>query len=371
MKVRRYQAGDAEPIARLNERLRAADITDVVYPEGAEQHGKSSIRQRLFVAEDDGEIRGGVWLKEQPFRIRGQDFVCGWLKYPVAESLIDPKFSGVPASLLMQCLREQPRLLGLGLGGQETPLARMLRALRWTGITVPLLVRILRPRSLRQIAALRRTAARRAVADFMAMSGLGWLGLRALELAASVRAGPGPRDYSAERCDSLGSWTDEIWLRTRDRYQFLAARGASEVEAMLPSGSDLYASDVHRLRVRHAQAAVGWVYVVRHDFSVGAADKNFGRLTVGLVGDCLAAPEHAAGVMQCAVDYLAASRTDVVVSNQLHPAWVGALRSMGFFYAPSTFALFVSPTAVKPAIDWSEYHVNRGDNDGPMWYYGR
>jgi hypothetical protein len=367
VKVRRYQTSDAQPIARLNQRLRAAGVSEVVFPEGAEQLRGGTIRERLFVADDDGEIRGGVWLKEQSFRVQGEDALCGWLKYPVAESLIDSRFSSVPGSLLMQCLREQPRLMALGLGGHETPLARMLKALKWRGESVPMLVRLVRPaRCLRSLAALRRTAGRRVAADFLAASGLAWLGLKAFDIVRRARFGSTPRGYTAERCDVFGPWADALWERTRDDYGLVACRDAATLESMLPASSD-----VNRLRIRFHGDDIGWATVLRHDFSVGPADRHFGTLSVGLIADVMAAPAHARGVIATAHHFLSDASVHLVFSNQLHPAWGAALRASGFVTAPSNFAFYASPGAARHVKDWNSLHITRGDCDGPMWYAAR
>ena len=364
MKVRRFQPEDVGAIARLNARLQAGKVADVVYPEGAEQHRQSDVRERLFVAEDDGEIRGAVWLREQCFRVAGEDVVCGWLKYPISESLLDSRFSGVPGSLIVQCLREQPRLLALGLGGHDTPIARMLKALRWTGTTVPLLARLVRPaRALRQIVPLRRSRARRAAVDVLALTGLGWLAVQTYSAFRASTSGHRRGAYQGDPTATLGAWADDVWAITRDEYRFAAARDVATVESLLPASPD-----VSRLRVRRAGEDVGWVIVVCHDFRTGLADRNFGRLTVGLIADCVAAPTHAAGVVGVAYDYLAAQGADIVISNQLYPAWTTGLRAAGFLPVPSNFAFYASPAATRLTGDWSGCHVNRGDCDGPIWY---
>lgn len=368
MQVRRYSPGDAEPIARLNDRLQAAGITNAVYPEGAEQQREGMVRERLFVAVDDGEVRGAVWLREQWFRVRGSDVQCGWLKYPVAESLIDPRFSGVPAALVRQCLREQPRLFALGLGGHDMALPRMLKALRWTGVTVPMLVQVFRPaRCLRHLTALRRTRVRRVVADVLAGSGVGWLGLQALRLRTRIRD---PRSSASgvvvECVERLGPWAHDLWLRTRDAYDFIAQRDPATVDAMLP-----HSPDVQRLRVRSGNEDLGWACVLRHDFSHGDEDRNFGPLTVGLIADALAMPGHADVVMRAARDFLASTQVDVVFSNHLHPSWIAALRRIGFIEGPSNFAFYRSPATSSLLLDESSAYVNRGDCDGPMWYASR
>jgi hypothetical protein len=366
VKVRRFEDRDRAPIARLNQRLSAANVVEVVYPEGDEQRRDAVIRERLFVAEDGDEIRGGVWLKEQNFRIGGEDLSCGWLKYPVAESLIDPRFSGIPGSLIIQCLREQPRLMALGLGGHATPLARILKALKWTGISVPMLVRFVRPgRSLRELAPMRSGRGRRVAAAVLGGSGLAWLGVQLWNAIARIRGGKRDDSYAAEPCDALGAWADDVWLAARDAYDLIAARDLETAEAMTPRSPD-----VQRLRVRRHGKDVGWAVVLRHDFSVGAPDPNFGRLKVCLIADCMAAPEHARGVMSATLDVLLHGDVDLVFSNQLHGTWVAALRALGFVTVPSNFAFYASPRALPAGTDLGRCHINRGDCDGPLWYDG-
>jgi hypothetical protein len=365
MKIRRFHAGDVESIARLNARLRSANVPDVVYGEGAEQFRNSAVRERMFVAEDGDEIRGAVWLREQAFRVRGEDVLCGWLKYPIAESLADARYAGVPASLIIHCMREQPRLFALGLGGHQTPLARMLKALRWTGTTVPMLVRPVRiGRVLRLAPAVRTTSVRRAAADALAWTGAGALanGARDVLTGARRRRHPGP--YAAERCVALSTWADDLWRLVRDRYPFSAARDATTVESLLPE-----VPDITRLRVRHHGRDIGWACVVRHDFSTGRPDRHFGPLTVGLLADMLAAPEHAGGVLAASIRYLEDLGVDITISNQMHAIWREGLVRVGFLPAPSNFAFYAAPAAVKlVGKDWNQCHVNRGDCDGPVWY---
>ncbi len=338
----------------------------MVYPEGVEQHRAGGVRERMFVADDDGEIRGAVWLREHPFRIRGEDVVCGWLKYPVAESLLDARFSGVPASLIVQCLREQPRLFALGLGGHGTPLARMLKALRWTGVSIPMLARLVRPRRvLLRATALRGARTRRIAANVLAWSGLGPLLALGWDAVSGARWRRSTGDYSGERCESVADWGDKIWLQSRDRYPFIAARDSQTVEALLPKSPDIL-----RLRVQHRGQDVGWVCVLRHDFSIGEPDRNFGTLTVGFIADALAAPEHAPGALAVGLHALETLGVDVVLSNQLHSAWAQPLREYGFLETRSNFALYASPAGAKLVDDWKQAHVNRGDCDGPLWYRG-
>jgi hypothetical protein len=266
-------------------------------------------------------------------------------------------------------MREQPRLLALGLGGHGTPLARMLARLKWNGVTVPLLARLVKPgRALRELAPMRRTATRRAAANALAFTGSAWAGQRLLEGARRWRAPARRRGFVAERVETFGSWADDVWLNTRDHYTFAAARDAAMLNVALP----MKLSDTHCVRVRANGVDAGWACLVRHDFSSGAPDPNFGRLTVGLIADAVARPADAAGVLDAAIGALIDLGVDLMFTNQLHPAWIAACRDRGFIAGPSNFAYYRSPAAIAlTSADVAGHHMNRGDCDGPIWYGAR
>lgn len=368
IRIRRFEPGDREAIRRLNGRLRDGGAALEVYGESGDARPPGPIQERLFVAADGDEVRGAVWLKEHDFRVRGADVRCGWLKYPVAESLVDQRFSAVPGSLLLQCLREQPRLLALGLGGHDTPLARMLARLKWTGTTVPFLVRVVRAGPvLRELEVLQRTPARRLAARALAATGAAQLGVFLLGAAVRAAGPPVGRGCAAEPVAGFDSWADDVWMACRDAYGFHAARSRALLAAMYPEGM----RDTQRLRVTRRGRLIGWAVTVRHDFAVGAADPNFGRLKVGVLADALALPGDAPDVVAVAERALRDAGVDLVVSNQAHPVWVGALRGLGYLVGHSNFAFYRAPGAERLVAGdgpGGAAHVNRGDCDGPIWY---
>ena len=367
VRVRRYRQSDRDAISRLTARLAAGGLPYVVYPEDAGDPGP--ISERLFVATDEEEVHGAVWLKEHRFLAAGHEVLLGWPKYLVAESLLDARYSGVPRSLIAYCLREQPRLLGLGFGGNDTPMARMLALLKWTGDSVPFMFQVFRAgRALRELAPLRNTAMRRLVADTLRLTGLGQAALSVIAASRAVRAPRLPRNLQIEVVPSFGAWADELWARCANAYGFLTVRDAPMLAALFPARMP----DLVRLRVRLGSADRGWALLVRHDFGVGAADKTFGRLSVGVLGDVLARPEDADAVVMAAMSWFRESQVDLVFSNQSHAAWLGALNRAGFLAGPVNFSFYRSPGAQQliaaEAVQRLGVHVTRGDGDGPVWY---
>jgi hypothetical protein len=293
----------------------------------------------------------------------------GWPKYLVAESLIDGRFSGVPRSLLAHCVSLQPLLLGLGYGGHQAPLPRMLSLLGWRGLTVPFLFRVLRAGpALRELAAMRRTLARRLVADALCFTGIGSLGLAFASAAAGLAGATSRRGVQADEVPAFGEWIDGLWSRCADAYGFMTVRDARMVAAMYPSSMP----DLVRLRVRRNGEVCGWAVLVRHDFAIGLPDRNFGRMVVGVFADALALPEDADAVVGAAMEWFKGAGVDLVFSNQSHPAWIRALRRAGFLVGPVNYAFYSAPATQvvldQPLVRERGLHLTRGDGDGPIWY---
>lgn len=372
VRFRRYEASDAAAIARLNARLAAGGSPHCVYTEGeAHRDGgddpTTALRERLFVVAQGDEIRAGCFLREQPFRV-GSDIVsAGWTKYPVAESLVDRAHAGVPGSLLFGLLRMQPRLMALGMGGHDAAYAKLLTAMKFTGSSIPFFVMPARPsRVLRELPQLQRTPWRRAAAQVLGRTGLGWA---AISAAAAVRRLRGPRrpsGYVAHVEPAFGAWADTVWGATHASYSALAVRSSGVLRRLYDGGEF---RGVTRLRVERGGQLVGWAVTHRMDLR-GRDDSPFGRLAVGVVADVMALPEDAPGVTLAATRHLLDEDTDLLVSNQAHPAWGAALAQAGFLSAPSTFAFYRSPEMEKRLSAAGALagglHLTRGDGDGLM-----
>jgi hypothetical protein len=365
MNVRRYLPEDAVRIQRFNERLKAGGVRWTVYPESPHDALPGSpIRSRLFVAVDGDEVRGAVWLREHEFLAGGERVLAGWAKYPVSEGLLSPAFGGVAGAMMMRLVREQPRLMALGMGGQGGAFARLLKGMRWLGDEVPFYFLPERPFAvLRRLRHVRSTRVRRLVLDALAFSGMGWLGWKAVSAVRGL-SGAKVRGVEAVVVDRFGSEADEVWERCGPAYGFLAVRDAAMLNAVYPAGMP-----VTRLLVRGNGRLLGWACVAQRNLTEADATP-FGRLSVGLVADGLAAPRDAAAVVAAAAEYLRRAGMELLFSNQFNPAWTEALESVGFVRGPSQFAFLRAPRLASLAgeAQIAASHINRGDCDGPVFW---
>jgi hypothetical protein len=321
----------------------------------------SPVFQEFFVACDGEQVRGAYALQHRPARIGDEELSLGAWYLPISEGAVDPRHVLVATLLIRDVLRREPLSYGLGMDGMDSQLSKLAGVMRCERRLVPFFVRVERGgRFVREARYVRRNRALALALDVAAATGLASLGARLVKLA--LRNGPRLGGATVETVPEFGAWADELWQRCRGHYSFIELRDAATLARIYPTERPR----VERLRIARGGRAIGWAVL---QFAEMKDNPNFGSLHVGRITDCFAAPEDAAVVIRAAADTLAARGVDLMLSNQLHPAWCSALRRNAFLTGPSNYVF--APTqrlaerihALDP--DYRNVHINRGDGDGP------
>ena len=317
----------------------------------------------FFLALENDTVRGGYVFKPQAFAFDGRVTTIGNNTFPVSEGTIDIRYAHVGLLVLKDALTRQPLLFGLGLGGYDEAISRLLRSAKWSMVSCPFYFKVNHPfRFLREIVFLRRQRSKRLMLDALAISGLGWMAIKSLQSLKALRRGT-VGDVASEEVEHFSSWTDEIWRRAKDDYAMIAVRDAQTLNRIYPS-SDLR---FRRIRVRRGAEVIGWAILMS---TQKTAHSHFGSMRVGSVVDCLAVPGEERHVVAMATRHLEREKADIIVTNQLHTAWCRAFPSNGYLHGPSNFILTVSPQLAERlhpfAVSASRIHVTRGDGDGPI-----
>jgi hypothetical protein len=300
-----------------------------------------------FIAVDGSHVRGGYILRRQRFWFGGEARDVAHYRLPLSEGIVDRAYASLGVQLIRHALKQQPLLYALGMGGFDKPLPQMLKAMGWSLRGVPFLYKVNKAAGfLRNIQPLRKTPQRRVVLDLLADSGIGWLGLRMLQKPLRGKT-------AGEVTSSFAPWADAIWTDCSADYGAIAERDSNTM--------DEFYSDTDAIRLKVGTA--GWAVVLDTQMH---RDKFFGDMRLGSIVDCLAAPADASTVIGAAVRFLEQRGVDLIVSNQLHAAWVAALREAGFRGGPSNFVFAASKALAELIPEGAEVHMNRGDGDGPI-----
>jgi hypothetical protein len=342
-------------VQAFNQRLSARGVpADQRFPETP--HPGWMPGMELFLAVEgpsvaSAAVRGGYMLRRQSFSVCGETLPAAHYRLPLSEGLIDRAYSMLGLRLVRDALAREPRLYAMGMGGWDKPLPQMLKRLGWRMSAVPFAFKVVHPaRFLRNIQVLRTSAVRRLALDAAALTGTGWLGMKALGMARRLP----PQEL--EPAPAFGEWADEIWQQARAAYPLLGVRDAHTLSELYP------AQDARFLRLR---TPAGWALLLD---TAMHGHKQFGAMRVGTIVDCLAAPAMAGPVVRAAASLLEQRGVDLIVSNQSHAEWSRALLDAGFRAGPSNYLVALSPGFAKAAGDTQpdHWHFNRGDGDGPI-----
>lgn len=366
LQIVHYADPHVTAVKSFNQRL-ADGGTPFQFPESPvptwlPRRGDVPLYQELFVALDGPAVRGGYALKSQPFDIQGARHVVAFLKLPLSEGTVDPRYALLGVQLLKDAEARMPMLFGLGMGGLDRPLPQVLKRMRWSVAECPFYFKVNRPfHFLRRIAVLRQRRSRRLALDAAACSGLGWVALKGVHAWRGRRAGRHPP--ASEVVADFSDWADDIWMRSRHAYSLVAVRDAAILRALYPASDPRFI----RVCVLHAGQPVGWAVVLDTAMS---DHKQFGTLRVGSLVDCLAVPGAEADTVAAATRHLEERGVDLIVTNQLHRTWGDAVLQSGYLSGPSNFGFAASPrlaAALEPfAREVHRIHMTRGDGDGPI-----
>lgn len=365
LRVVYYEASHEPAVRAFHARMRAADALLFALPETAPAPNPNTpapgIEFRHFVVLDDaGEVRGGYFIRTQPFCIRGQIHGVGHYNAPLSEGIVDKRYAAVGAAMLAHALREQPLLFAMGMGGMDRPLPRMLRAMGWPILETPFYFLVLNSKQfLLNIGPLRIRGDRRVAADVLAFSGLGGLALKGIQRARKRSQFDGR--YEQRPIHSYSEWADQIWQANAEQYSLSAVRTADYLRFIYPPTDSRY----YGVQLTVGGAPAGWVQML----DCQLRDRSyFGEMRVTALVDGVGPPPAIASLVHTAVEAARERNADIVVSNQMHRDWTTALKAAGFWHGPSNYLLALSKELRKLVDPLEEalprIHFNRGDGDG-------
>ena len=316
--------------------------------------------QEYYLALEGETVRGAFILKYQDFSFSEATEPLVYYHLPVSEGIVNKSYASVGVLMLRSAMKMRPILFALGMGGFNRPLPTMLKAMGWSLSAVPFYFQINHPaRFLREIGPLRQSFGRRALATVAALSGTGYLGIKA---AQQLRTTKHDRAIRTEVVRSFDLWADELWQQNAARYPLVADRSSSALNVLYPPDKNFVC-----LKITRAAETLGWAVLLDTQMR---NNKYFGNLRVGTIADAFGDPENAPQIIQAATQFLEQRGVDLTIANHSNIVWGTAFRSNGYFEGPSNFIFAASkPLAEKLAPfdnNLPNLYFMRGDGDGPV-----
>ena len=296
--------------------------------------GRKLFQEYCLATDAGGQVRGGYMLKHQEFRSATGHCSIGDFQLPISEGVVNRAYAALgAASAARRRTASAPALQpGNGLAARvaaavaERPPAGRLAP-------VPFFFRIVHPFPVppqQRLPAPQRPDAVLARRARLLGTGVGGhqahpcrrlaggrARLRRPPARSSMNSPSGPT-----RCGRLASSTTACapsgtWRRCK-----------SFTPATTPASSACGSNAADR--------TIGWAVLLNNKWW---NHRHFGRMRLGSIADCFAAPADAAEVVRCATRFLQQRGVDLIVSNQSHAAWRKAFRASGFLPRPIQFQL--------------------------------
>ncbi len=362
MKIIPYNEASLEEIKAFNHRMKkggsAYKIPEEFESERFSESGNSLIDRECFLALDGNTVRGGYTLKYQDYRITQKDGRLALMQPPVSEELVDSSFRGIGKQLIEKLANRESMLLVSGIRREGHLGTELFREMEWPVLEIPFYYKI---RSafgfLRNISYLRDNIFKEIGFDLAASSGLGWLGIKLLNLF-KYRKTLRIEDSNSEMVDAFGQWADDLWKVSRNGYIMSAVRDSNLLNRLYPSSDDRFI----RLRVSFGKNNVGWAVLL----SVQLEDHNsYGSMKLGSIVNCLSLPGFEEYVIEESTKILKTLDVDLIVTNQSYKSWRRAMNNCGFMHGPSNYFIAMSPPLVRLLDPLQKHqdliHINRAD----------
>jgi len=365
--IRSYTGEHVEAVRQFNFRLQGGGLNmgffESCIPHGLAKAPGQRLYEEHFLALEGDVVRGAYGLKHQDFWIGGQTVSIADLWLPISEGAVNKRYAPLAAALLLDAQKRQPLLYGLGMGGYDETLVRLLRIAAWKIFSVPFFFRVVHPTPfLRNLAYLRRRPANRRILDALAITGLGSLGIGALQ---TLRGRRNPLDPGIvmEQVDDFSSWADELWEECKGQYGMSSVRNSKTLRIVYPKHEPRYI----RLKVTEYSRLIGFAVLLNTALS---EHNYFGNMRLGSIVSCFGHVAHAPKIVRAARAALESQGVDLIVSNHCHNAWCRAFRQAGFLRGPSNFIFAAAPRLADllkaSNVQNTDIHLNRGDGDGPI-----
>src|ERR1019366_1371323 len=122
---------EAVPAVReFNQRLLAGGAAaDLQFPETPDPGWMPGME--LFLAVEEGLVRGGFILRRQMFSIAGTAIGAAHYRLPLSEGIVTRASAALARRLLRDAFSRDPKFCAMGMAGWEKPLPQMLKRLGW------------------------------------------------------------------------------------------------------------------------------------------------------------------------------------------------------------------------------------------------
>ena len=315
--------------------------------------------RRYILTENSNTIRAGYNLKYQWFKINDDLIQLGYYYNPVTAGLFNKKYNICGILLLNDANKKKTDLFSLGMGGYSEPLPKLLKGMKWELEKIPFFFKVIHPYIfLKNIKYFRNTKLKSALINLVAITGLGWLGIKFINFFHYIFYSKNKKnELDVEEIKFVNEDYDELWEKTKNHSSFIAVRNSKYLNTLYSETRFI------KLKFTRNKEMIGWSISLCTKLN---NHKQFGNMLLGSIVDCLSLKNYETEIVNKTTEILKKKGSNLIVSNQSHYFWQNAFKKNIFIRGISNF-IFASSKSLSDKIKIKNYrHITRGDGDGPI-----
>ena len=310
-----------------------------------------------YVAVDaEGVVRGGFMSWEHSAIVGKSVRQVINIQSPLSEGIFDRAHVAVGPRLIQTAIQRTPYVYFVGMGSEDNPLPRLLKAMGFRVRAVPFFFRMIKPaRCLRQLRPFRNSAWKRLLSNTAALSGIASLGAAVVHRMSGSASGA-VSGYEMEEVSEWGPWADDVWDGFAKGITFGVMRDAKAQGFFYP----LKKGTPRVWKLLRDGAVDGWFGLMITRMS---GNPYFGNLTVATLTDCIGSVSAVQAGCINAIGKARELGADLLIANLGHESVQRACVAAGYRQGPSNFQ-FATSKALTQEISANSAYVTRRDGDG-------
>lgn len=345
--------------AAFNQRLAASGKPVIFFmPERsrATQTGHGVTVTDYVAVDEAGVVRGGFMSWEHSAIVGKSVHQVINIQSPLSEGIFDRAHVAVGPRLIQTAIQRTPYVYFVGMGSEDNPLPRLLKAMGFKVRAVPFFFRMIRPaRCLQQLKPFRNSAWKRVLGKIAGLTGIASLGAAVVHKMRRSASGA-LSGYEMEEVSEWGPWADDVWDSFAKGITFGVMRDVKAHGFFYP----LRKGTPRVWRLMRGGAVDGWFGLM---ITRMTGNPYFGNLTVATLTDCIGSESAVQAGCIFAIRKARELGADLLIANLEYEPLQRACIAAGYRRGPSNFQ-FATSKALTQEISANSAYVTRRDGDG-------
>ncbi len=321
-------------------------------PEEWQYYEGDLINQKFYVLIDQDKIISAICaIKNQIYLLKGNEINFQFIEYPISLSVVDSKYATDSIFLLKKITSASENMHGIGMGGLEEPLPKILRTLKFKTMLIPFFSYPISIQRFIELILRRKTGY-----DFKYLISIFCLFDFILKCFHSFKDKFFSKNFHFEEFNEFADTDNALWDSISNDFDLIAIKNKQNLNALYNKTPH----HLHKFKIFENGKYLGWAIlkITKH-----SKNKYFNNCTTATIVDLLCNQTDYDLFLTIIKRISRINKADMVLVNSTFGKFNDRLKKSHFIPIPSNYGF-----AYKTNIEFSTSNawLTRADGDGPI-----